>query len=94
MTSLSASRPIVLTGFDLEITCPRCGDLQLVSDDLDGALAALGSRDVISLTATGGQYKLLFTLWCWSCGHTFSGRVAIKSRAAVIGGDPAGYGAG
>lgn len=92
MTNLPSVRPVVLTGFDLEVECPRCGDVQLTSDSVESLLSCVGSRDHLELVATGGRYRLTYTLWCWSCGHTFSGRLSVTSRAALRSEDGAGYG--
>lgn len=82
MASLQVrSRPVILTGYDVEIDCPDCKTRQVVGDDPDGTLEAI-SGEHISLHALPGKYILVWNLKCWHCGHAFSGSLSIKSRSA------------
>lgn len=74
-------RPVILTGYDVEIDCPGCNTRQLVGDDPDGTLETV-TGDHISLHALPGSYLLIWRLTCWQCAHPFSGSLKILSRSA------------
>jgi hypothetical protein len=75
------SRPVVLTGYDLEVQCPYCNALQFCSDDGRRSHAIAGD-ELLTLHAFPGRYLLMYRLHCWGCAEYFSGRVTIRSRAA------------
>jgi len=80
--SLSApSRPVVLTGFDLELNCPRCDAVQLVADDSADS-CFLAPDEYVALHGFPGRYLLTYQLHCQRCSHQFGGRLVIRSRAA------------
>jgi hypothetical protein len=84
--SLSARpKPVILTGYDLELDCDACGKRQLIGDDPDGTLAAV-SGESVTLHALPGRYLLFWDLRCWHCGKINKGRLTISSRSA--GHDP------
>lgn len=78
----SRARPVLLTGYDVEIDCPQCNTRQIVGDDPDGSMAAVSGGEHISLHALPGRYILLWRLTCWNCGNAFSGSLKISSRSA------------
>jgi len=70
-------RPVVLTGYDLEIDCPECKTRQVVGYDVN-----LDTHEHVSLHALPGVYLLIWKLRCWNCSHPFSGSLKIASRSA------------
>ena len=73
----SVTRPVILTGYEIQIECPRCGVPQALDDD-----TRMASDEYIGLHAFPGRYLLTYSLRCWTCGDHFGGRISIKSRAA------------
>lgn len=85
-------KPVVLTGYDLEIDCPGCGTKQIVGDSqhaapLGSISSALAGDEFVALHALPGRYVLNYRLHCWQCTEFFSGRLTIRSRAAVYAGE-------
>lgn len=78
----SPLRPVLLTGFDLEIDCPKCQVRQTVADDPDGTASAVSPDEFVALHGFPGRYVLTYQLHCWTCGELFSGRLTIRSRSA------------
>lgn len=81
------TRPVVLTGFDLEVDCPHCGKAQLAADDSGNPKHAQAGDEFVALHGFPGRYLLTYRLHCWECGEYFSGRLTIRSRAAPYAGD-------
>jgi len=81
MQSLIApSRPVLLTGYDLELECPKCHERQVVGD---ATTSAKGCGDeYVALHALPGKYILTYRLHCWGCNDFFGGRLTIRSRSA------------
>jgi len=75
-------RPVVLTGYDLEVDCPACGHQQTVGDGAYGQASALADDEFVALHGLPGRYVLTYRLHCWQCADWFSGRLTIRSRAA------------
>lgn len=78
----SRVRPVVLTGYDLEIDCPTCNTKQIVGDDMHGVASALAGDEFVALHGLPGRYVLEYRLHCWNCAEYFSGRLTIRSRSA------------
>ncbi len=83
----SLQRPVVLTGFDLEIECPKCRSQQICADD-GNARHAIAGDEFVALHGFPGRYMLTYRLHCWSCSCYFSGRLVIRSRSAPFPQDP------
>jgi hypothetical protein len=72
------ARPVLLTGYDLELQCPNCGVVQIFADDSDWNPR---NDEFVALHALPGRYLLHYRVKCWTCDEPFSGRVSIRSRA-------------
>ncbi len=77
----TVQRPVVLTGFDLEIDCPRCKSQQICADD-GNHQHAIAADEFVALHGFPGRYLLTYRLHCWRCAEYFSGRLTIRSRSA------------
>jgi len=80
--SVNHPRPVVLTGFDLELDCPHCRVRQVVADDT-GDSQLKSPDEFVALHALPGRYVLIYPLLCWTCGEFFGGRLTIRSRSAL-----------
>ena len=83
------TRPVVLTGYDLELDC-FCGSRQILGSR--PGPGGLNPGELVELYAYPGRYLLRYSLQCWSCGEWLNGGLTIKSRSAPVAA-PAGYGA-
>jgi len=69
-----------LSGYELEIGCPHCAQLMLVS----GTETLLSSDEHARLTADKGAYHLSYALTCSNCNGWTFGKLHILSRAAAV----------